>query len=307
MNDPLKRLATAAVGEDPAAKPQSFGQLTIERRVLVTPRSTINIMNIASIEVRSWTERKSPSPLLVFALAFVAALIIGGIVSAGAGPRNSGAGLIPGGLTFFAMLFILTKLMAKEEHFNRLIIATNDGSRTYFPANEVTILEKVRRVLSDKINAGDENATYTINFEKAEIESLNIGSVSSIDTLVSGSGNQIAKSGGRIGTTETTISNSPGTVTGSGHVVSGNTYNVNYAGYMPAIAEMRRTYAADPQYDYVVKRLDQLETLMRTGTPTQDSKGVMRDLLKDLAQIFGAIPDAMTIFRGIAKLAGFSI
>ena len=139
------------------------------------------------------------------------------------------------------------------------------------------------------------------------IENLEIGSVGTVDTLVSGTGNQVAKNGGRIGTTENVVSNSPGGIVGSGNVVSGNTYAVNYSSYVPAVASMRQAYATDPQYDYIVKRLDQLDQLMRTGTPTQDSKSVMRDLLKDLAHIFEALPDAMTIFRGIAKLAGFAL
>ena len=178
-------------------KGETFGQLTIERRVLITPKSTISIPNIATI---SSGTIKVPS-------------------KAGLGPGAGAPGRRYRAFTYGrARRFhrvrggrgdgggrsrvILARFFSRTEK-PCLFISSSDGHTSLFTGQQKT-LEEVRRLLSDKINADDENAVYRINFEKGVVQTVNVGHGASVGAIVAGSGNHVLAGAGsaRLGTAE---------------------------------------------------------------------------------------------------------
>lgn len=290
--------------KDEVSKPQTFGALTIERRVLLMKNETISIPSIASIVVREWTEVNTPSLLLAIIGAGFASMIFGSLIVPQARTLDGVtlSIIIVFGL-FLGLVWAIREFMTQRTVFRRLVVFTNDGRATYFSAPDVRVLEKVRRVLSDKINAHDEAATYNINLEKGIIESLNVGMVDSIGAVVTGDSNQVVVGQGRIGTTE--VTNSTGVQIGQGNTWQGDAVNmVDYSRFIPTITEWSGYYGGLGHRDIAAK-LDQLEQLMRAGSPTPAEKGTVRDLVTDLGKIIGGTGEVAHFFSMIARAAGF--
>ena len=200
--------------------PQTFGSLTIERRVLLTPSRTISIPNISTIATRTIYELNAKA-LVTLGLVLLSS---GGLISL----LTSSWGLALVGIAI--VLFIAAASSGSSTNF--LIITTNDGTRSLFSGPREETLEQVRRLLSDKINAHDETATYNINFETGTIESLNVAAIAKLETaaVVNGSNNQVVANSpeARIGTKNTILTaiNSPGAQLGRGIVANGNANTV---------------------------------------------------------------------------------
>ncbi len=284
--------------------PQTFGSLTIERRVLLTPSRTISIPNISTIATRTIYESNAKA-LVTLGLVLLSS---GGLISL----LTSSWGLALVGIAI--VLFIAAASSGSSTNF--LIITTNDGTRSLFSGPREETLEQVRRLLSDKINAHDETATYNINFETGTIESLNVAAIAKLETaaVVNGSNNQVVANSpeARIGTKNTILTaiNSPGAQLGRGIVANGNANTVqkthiDYATVLPQIEQMQRFYAQNPHARPVEERLAELELLMRSGTPTAESRSRVRDLAGDLSTLLQGYPAMVQFFQSIVQLAGF--
>ena len=165
----------------------------------------------------------------------------------------------------------------------------------------------MRRLLSDKINADDESAIYRINFEKGAIQTVSVGHGASVGAIVSGARNHVMAGAGsaRIGTADTFMqaTSSPAQL-GNGHYANGNTYHADYSQVLPNIVEMQRFYAGRPDTQDIADRLGELEHLMRSGTPTPNSRSRLSLLLGDLSSILGAYPGVVQFFQQAARIAG---
>ena len=161
-------------------KSETFGQLTIERRVLITPRSTVSISSIAVISSGTMSvPRKAIWNLaLVLLAAGLAALAVGFGLKSDLTMALGGVGMLCG--------LILARFFAKTE-MPCLSIVSTDGHKHQFTGQRRT-LEEVRRILSDKINAGDESAVYRVSFEKGIIQPISVGHVDSVGAMLAGSG-----------------------------------------------------------------------------------------------------------------------
>jgi hypothetical protein len=205
------------------------------------------------------------------------------------------------GAIFVARFFTRTEKPA-------LFISSSDGHTSLFTGQRQT-LEEVRRLLSDKINADDETAVYRVNFEKGAIQAVSVDHADSIGAIVAGSGNHVlaGTANARIGTADTFMQaiKSPGAQLGNGHYASGNSYHVDYAQLLPQIVEMQRFYAQRQDTQDIAERLGELERLMRSGTPTANSRSRLSQLLGDLSSILGAYPGVVQVFQQVARLAGF--
>ena len=282
------------------SKSETFDQLTIERRVLITPKSTISIPNIAVI---SSGTIKVPSKL-VWALAL--ALLAGGVGALAYGTTRPGFGASAAGVAMVMGALVLARFFSRTEK-PCLLISTSDGHTSLFTGQFKT-LEEVRRLLSDKINADDESAVYRINFEKGAIQTVSVGHGASVGAIVSGArqpchgrrrqrahrhrrhlhaGDELA-----------------GAQLGNGHYANGNTYHADYSQVLPNIVEMQRFYAGRPDTQDIADRLGELEHLMRSGTPTPGSRSRLSLLLGDLSSILGAYPGVVQIFQQAARIAG---
>lgn len=281
-------------------KSEVFGQLTIERRVLMTPRSTISIPNIATISSGTITV---PSKL-VWVLAL--ALLVGGIGAFAYASTRPGFTEAAVGTAMVVAALVLARFFSRTEK-PCLFISSSDGRTSLFTGQHKT-LEEVRRLLSDKINADDENAVYRINFEKGVVQAVNVAPGASVGAIVAGSGNHVMAGAGsaRLGTADTFLqaTSSPGAQLGNGHYASGNSFHADYSQVLPNIAEMQRFYAGRPDTQDIAERLSELEHLMRSGTPTPASRSRLSQLLGDLSSILSAYPGVVQIFQQAARIAG---
>src|SRR6476646_5076072 len=164
-------------------KSEAFGQLTIERRILITPRSTISIPNIATISSGTITV---PSKLV---WVLVLALLVAGIGALTYASTRPGFVEAAAGAAMVLAALVLARFFSRTEK-PCLFISSSDGHTSLFTGQHKT-LEEVRRLLSDKINADDENAIYRINFEKVVVQTVSLAPGASVGAIVAGSGNHV--------------------------------------------------------------------------------------------------------------------
>jgi hypothetical protein len=129
---------------------EPFGQLTIEKRVLITPKSTISIPNIVAIASATI---KVPSRL-VWALAL--ALLVGGAGALAYGSKRTDFTETAAGVAMVMAGLVVARFFAHTEK-PCLFISSSDGHTAGFTGQAKT-LEEARRLLSEKINADDESA-----------------------------------------------------------------------------------------------------------------------------------------------------
>jgi hypothetical protein len=281
-------------------KTETFGQLTIERRVLITPRTTISIPSIAIISSGTMSvPRKAVWNLALLLLAVGAvALAVGTSLQSSLAMALGGVGLLIG--------IILARFFAKTDRPCLSIVST-DGHRHQFTGQRRT-LEEVRRILSDKINAGDEGAVYRVSFEKGIIQPISVGPADSVSAMLAGSGSPVPPGppelrGGPVDPYMPTTS-PPGPQFSNGHH-PGGVPHVDYSHVLPQIVDMQRFYAQRQDTQDIAERLNELEYLMRSGTPTAGSRSRLNHLVGELSSILGAYPGVVQIFHQAARLAGF--
>jgi hypothetical protein len=281
-------------------KSETFGQLTIERRVLITPRTTISIPSIAIISSGTMSvPRKAIWNLALLLLAVGAIVLVVGIsLQSSLGMALGGAGLLIG--------VILARFFARTD-MPCLSIVSTDGHKHQFTGQRRT-LEEVRRILSDKINAGDESAVYRVSFEKGIIQPINVGPADPVSAMLAGTVNPLPPAppdarGGPVDPYMPTT-NPPGPHFGNGHNAGGIPH-VDYSHVLPQIVDMQRFYAQRQDTQDIAERLNELEYLMRSGTPTAGSRSRLNHIVGELSSILGAYPGVVQIFYQAARLAGF--
>jgi hypothetical protein len=279
-------------------KSETFGQLTIERRVLITPKSTINIASIAVIS----SGTTSVPNKAVWNLALI--LLAGGAVVLAVGiSQNAYLAIAAGGIGMLCGV-VLARFFAKAEK-PCLSITSTDGHKHKFTGQRRT-LEEVRRILSDKINALDESTVYRVSFEKGIIQPMSVPHAEAVGAMLGGAGSSQVMPRAvdtRGGALDTYL---PATAAaGPSLGKSGRPPHVDYAQVLPQIVDMQRFYAQRQDTHDIAERLNELEYLMRSGTPTAASRSRLNHLLGELSSILGAYPDVVQIFHQAARLAGF--
>jgi len=274
-------------------KSETFEQLTIERRVLLTPKSTIPIANISHLAAITVAVPRRP----VRSLAMAAAGL--GVVLTGAGLSQGSTMAIAVGGAALAAGILLLRFFATSER-PALAVTSSDGQRTLF-VGEPHALAETRRLLSDKINADDEHAVYRIDLAKGLVQA---GHAEPVDAL---SRTDSARAGPR------QLRHAPdrnglhgGKRAGNGrYPAAADTHHVDYSQVLPQIVDMQRFYAQRPDTQDIAERLGELEHLMRSGTPTAASRNRVGQLTTELASILAAYPGVVHIFRQAARLAGY--
>ncbi|MGE0851454.1 MAG: DUF6232 family protein [Hyphomicrobiaceae bacterium] len=282
------------------AKGEAFGQLTIDKRVLVTPKSTISIPNIAVISSGTMPVANR----LVWGL--VLALVVGTVAAFSIGDAHTSQPIAAAGAIMAAAALILAVFFSRTRK-PTLVISSSDGRATLFTGQPDT-LDEVRRLLTDKINTDDDTAVYRVNLEKGAIQSINAAHAGSIGSAGPGFGGQVAAAGNnRLDTADpfAQAASAPGAQLGNGHAASGNSFHVDYSLILPQIVEMQRFYAQRQDTRDIAERLSELEHLMRAGTPTVGSRSRLSQLIGDLSSMLGAYPGVVQIFQQAARMAGF--
>lgn len=319
------------LGGDRPPRTGPFGQLTIERRVLIVPGSTIPIAGIGDVTAGTvrFVERL-PLALAVILLTTGLALMAAGLHQRGMLLLGIGAAGLLGGLVV-AVLFART-----EQHC--LSIASSGGQVFLFTGQRRT-LEEARRLLTDKINAGDESAVYRINFEKGIVHAA--GHIEPLGATPRGPPPGPAP-GANLGpgpapnfgqSPETGLHPGPAPPLPPGPyaqpgparlggldlpmpamsapvpVLANGQYpapepHIDYAVVLPQIVDMQRFYAQRPDTQEIAERLNEMEFLMRSGTPTPAGRARVSQLAAELAAFLGAYPHVVQIFQQAARLAG---
>jgi hypothetical protein len=274
--------------------------LKVEERVLVTPHTSISIPNIATLSVVPIV-RKRPAILLPIFFTIVIAIFIISQIGAplygyqsGTDPRT-----IVAALALLIVVGLIVYYFASPGVQWRLLIGTSDGGLNYFTAPERATLEKVRDLLTEKINNRDEAAVYNINFQSGDIQIVQAGAT--VGTLVNGSGNQVATGNGRVGTTE--VVQSQGVQIGRGNISNGASYRIDYSSNLPTV-ELWAEHFRNSDHREIADRLTELERLMRSGTPTPQAKSRVRELTDQLSQLLSGASDAVNLFTAVARAAG---
>jgi len=283
---------------DKRPKSETFGQLTIEKRVLITARTTISVPNIAAI---SSGALRIPNK---FVWALVLMLLAGGVGALAYGTTRTGLTASAAGAAMLVGALVLARLFAHTEK-PCLFISSSDGHTSLFTGQAKT-LEEARRLLSEKIKADDESAVYRINFEKGIIQAVSLGH--GIGPVVPGPAGHLSAGAGNgripIGDPYLQPTGPPGPQLGNGRYGAANGYHADYAQVLPNIVEMQRFYAQRPDTQEIADRFSELEHLMRSGTPTPASRSRLSHLLGELTSILGAYPGVVQVFQHAARIAG---
>ena len=291
------------------ARSEPAKQLTIERRVLITPRSTLNIASIASVSLENIGQRRRlvwNAALLLLAVA-LAALIAGS-------SQSNGLVMMFGGVAVLGGLALVHFSTGREVP---VLSIASDGGQVFLFTGQRKTLEEARRLLSDKINAGNEDAVYRIHFDKGLIQALGhaepaaafgepgalpfpappgppFGGNGHIATFDAHGLNGSAGNGHH---TNGHYANTP-------HA-TGSSFHIDYAMVLPQIVDMQRFYAQRQDTLDIAERLNELEFLMRSGTPTAASRSRVGHLVGELSSILGAYPAVVQIFKQAGRLAGY--
>lgn len=292
-----------------ASHTQTFAALHIDRRVLTTPSRTIPIANVATVSVGTHVGHR-PRLLLLVGAATLAVMAFGAtqIGLAAMGTINIVAvvlGLLAAGLALFAL--------KPDDKTHYLLISSSDGVMTRFAADDRNVLEEVRRLLSERINSGAEAPTYSVNFETGVIENLSIAApTATASSLSAPQPASAAANGGGRPHPEPAFSNDRAA---SGAFPRGPAPNgaaptqapaevyIDFSALLPAVVEMYRFYARQPNAQHLEQRLSELELLMRAGAQTQGQKSRVRELTRDLAHILQAYQPAVQVFERISGMA----
>ncbi|MDX2287867.1 MAG: DUF6232 family protein [Hyphomicrobiaceae bacterium] len=296
--------------------------LGIDRRVLSAGPRTIPLANIAGLTVGPYREVRSP----VWPLAGLGLATYG---LAGFAGQQGSALLGAAGAQYLVLVVIgLAVLAGRLRPGDRtvyLIVAANDGTRTLFTGDRA-VLERVRQIIARKIDAADEVAAFAVDFERGSIETIAAGSLDPALTREqparSGAGlpggglpaggapatasangaRPTARDSGRwVGEPTPTQTGPPG-ATGRGGAPT--LARVDYSQVIGDVATLRAYFAEDPGAGHIAARLDELERLMREGTPSPASRIRLRDVAADLAAIMASTPQWAQVFAHIARMSG---
>jgi len=284
---------------------KTFDGLHVDERVLTTASRTIAIKNISSILVNTVTEPKSVF-ILLFGLALLAFSFFAFAASADPYGPNNQASVLAGFLGLFAGIGLIAYFLRGPSVDNYLIISSNDGVRTFFTGPR-DYLEKVRELLTEKINNNDEAAVYNFDFRNQKIDNLTLNTITQGDNASAVIGDNAAVQhnvasgeGARAGTADHayTVENSPGANVGAGQVNTGTTASGNTVtqtriafGRLVDDAAQWRVYLAQQRPDAETdRRLAQLEELMKRGAPNEADKTSVLEIVRDLGAVAQAIP-----------------
>jgi hypothetical protein len=270
---------------------ETSGQLTIDRRVLITPRSTIGIASISAVSSGTVRVPRGPVRGLAFALLALGLVLLvvgmsqGSVLAAALG----GSGFLVG--------LVLTRFTASD--MPCLSVATRGGDIFLFTGQRKT-LEEGRRLLTEKINTGDESAAYRIHFEKGIVQPLS--HAEPVASIFADTERPPALGNGRIGAVAAPLP-PPGPSPANGYHMALSAPHVDYTPVLGQIVDMQRFYAQRSDTQDIADRLSEMEYLMRSGTPTAAGRHRLDLLASELSAILAAYPNVVQVFHHAAHLA----
>lgn len=286
--DVLEKATEKKPPEKKSSDKQDLGFAVIERLCLIRDDITISIPNIARLttdELRfSAIKKESEWAGFIRLAAIVIGICVAVVLANGWGVMFAIIGVIAA-FRYAANLPLETTNEAKV--FHRLTVHTNDGGKYLFSTLNKELIGSVRRIITDKMNGQDQAAIYNINFEQGIIQNMDIGKIGSVGAIVTGQGNQVNAAAGnaRVNTVENI------------------TTMIDYSQVIPVLGDWK-VQLERSNYTEAATRIEELQALLKTGTPSQDEKFKLRDLLDTLTSMFTTSTQAIQLFDTIRRLAG---
>lgn len=266
--------------------------LKVAERVLITPHTSISIANIATLSVVPIVQKKKSVALPIIAIFFITLLIYVQMEAVPYAYQSADQKKMLVALSALIVAGLLLYHFARPGEQWRLLIGTSDGGRNYFTAPQRETLDKVRDLLTEKINGRDETAVYNINFQTGDVQIAERGATAG------------AFANGRMGASE--IVYPPGAQNGAGHPVNGAGNRVDYSANLPAVAQWAEHFR-NSEHRELAERLDELERLMRSGTPTLNSRIRVRELSDQVTRLMAGASEAVNLFGSVARAAGYAV
>jgi hypothetical protein len=315
----LSTLTSLVSSADPVAGRRDFGHLSIFERVLDTGQRTIAIDNVATVSIG--TARYRFWRWVFWGLTGL--FVLGAIIDLFQivqyySDWGFNTELLTTALTKAAVAAIFFFVARWLKDVTYLSIGASDGSLSTFKSHDQAFLADIKNFLTEKINEKNLGAKLAADFAAAAKQPITVNHYGDVHqntyegTVISGSGHSVnlnspgAAAG--YGSAVYSASNSPGAQLGSGNIAAGNrnsVTHVDYSSVLPNIEQWQRYAAQNKGWEHVAERLQEFETLLRSGTPTPDSKGKVRTLAVDLSSILQGYPAAVQLFQAVMKLAGF--
>ncbi len=286
--DVLEKATEKTAHAKKASEKQDMGFAIIERLCLIRDDITISIPNIARLttdQLRFAAIQKESEWVNFIRLAAVLLGITLAVLVANAWGVIIAIVCVIAAFRYAANLPLETTKDATVLH--RLTVHTNDGGKYLFSTFNKELIGDLRRIITDKMNGQDETAVYNINFEQGVIQNMDIGKIGSVGAIVTGQGNQVNAAAGnaRVNTVENI------------------TTMIDYSQVIPVLGDWK-VQLERSNFTDAATRIDELQTLLKTGTPTQDQKFKLRDLLDTLTSMFTTSTQAIQLFDTIRRLAG---
>lgn len=307
---------------DPISGRRAFSELAVRAHVIDTGERTIVIAEIASVSVGVDDRWPLKIALLIAACGVAAAAVF--ILW----------------LALFAVLLVVSAVFVRST--STLAIATNDGSRTFFSSDARAELDEALSFLSEKLNTQDadmmrhfrfgrtndpsqpstvKQATVAVDADDNDAEAVDVDATYAETRAGAARAEPIADtraprsardrvSDGLAGLggggfmrsrAASDAQTKPNDLLAAGAGASGG--QINYASVIAQVTELHRFYAKTPDTKHIEQRLSEMEVLMRSGTPGEDSRERVRQLAGELASIMQAYPPMVQLFQHIATLA----
>jgi Family of unknown function (DUF6232) len=278
---------------------QSFGQIAVRERVLDTGERTIVIDNIATITLSNYDRRRTR--ILLWIIAAALALTALALLTQAAALETT--------IILLVAAAVLAVLAVRAKDVTTLSIATNDGAQSVLTSPDGEFLEQIKIALTEKINSKDKKTggTYVVDDShqttrpdqrqtrperpaapnlRPQGERTSTQSTGPLDAEHKpGSPMDVAPTGSYPATKSTPAPS-----------------HIDYSSVLPNIEQWQRYAAQNKGWEHVAEKLQELETLLRSGTPTTELKEKARNLATELGGLLHAYPAATQLLQAVIRL-----
>lgn len=299
-------------GEKDRSIPRAYSQLSLERRLLVTADTTINIASISRVVVTGTTvPGEKQMTLLAKLLVFAAP------------PLLTLVGLTTGSAVALSLLVLMSigaatagylapkEVVRKEEKTHMLAVFTIDGGEFRFITSNLTILNNARTLIANRMTEPGDGLPITIDFAKGLITTTAEAVVKQQQQAAAEAANGAAKPNGKgnghapeapqledeldLFPPEPTLSLDP-------HLGE-RPSAIDYSEVLSSIEQWHKTAAGSRGWEETADLLFELERLTKLGTPKPDQRARVRTIATDLSARLKAYPPAVQLMQAVLRIS----
>ena len=313
--------------EKDRSNPRAYTKLSLERRLLVTPDTTINIASISRVVVTgTMVKGEKQMSLLAKLLIFAAP------------PLLTLVGLTTGSAIALSLLVLMAigsatagymapkEVIREDEQTHMLAVYTLDGGEFRFVTSNLAVLNNARTLIANRMTETGDGLPITIDFAKGVISTT----AEAVVKQQQAANGAAAKSNGHAADDEKdddddeekeeaarekpswreaapprepTLSRGP-TLSLDPHLgerAAG--MPIDYGEVLPSIEQWHRTAAGSRGWEEAADLLFELERLTKTGTPDPNQRARVRTLAIELSSRLNAYPQAIGLMQAVMRLS----